>query len=281
MEHRLVVLSHVELRRVDCMLPYKSRAKDAAPRIGLVLLRGLRWGWRGSPELSCCLSAEISPMASSSHQLFSYFLGGDRREQKIMFLSCIVMVHIILFSKSVAHLPLENWWRYWCLTNWVLLKCKSLGLFSEVGGALELATDGEDFIVHIFFIINKGNDNRISFRWYCKLCGNQQFGFPHLTELEREGYLSGTDKSINAVANTSRADFMTLFGIDVYGKKVGEFGGLFFVWSVFSVFFNGCLLSLPVFWCFLIDQHKLFLSWLCTVHCKTKLLSWFMASRLC
>lgn len=69
-----------------------------------------------------------------------------------------------------------------------------------------------------------------------------------------------------------------MFDIDVYGKKkLGIVVG-FFVCSL--GFFSPVVLSLPVFCCFLIDQHKLVLSWLCTVCCKSKLLSWFMAFRL-
>lgn len=249
-----------------------------------MLLRRLEMGVEGQPwalllPLCCTLrSAQWLLAAINSFHIFWEMIEGNRRSCSSLaswWYTSFFCPNLLLTS----HLKTD--WRYWCLTNWVLLKCKSLGLFSEVGGALELATDGEDFIVQIFFIINKGKDNRISFWWYCKLCGNQQFGFPHLTELERKGYLSDTDKSINAVTNTSRADFMTLFGIDVYGKKLGILVVCFLCGLFFSFFFDVCLLSLPVFWCFLIDQHKLFLSWLCTVHCKTKLLSWFMASRLC
>ena len=111
MEYRVVVLRHVELGRVDCMLPrtYKSRVKDAAPRIGLDVADGA-WDGGGGTALSSHAASQLYPEISppSSHELFYYFLGGNRREQKIMLLSCIVMVHLILFCKSVAHLPLEN-----------------------------------------------------------------------------------------------------------------------------------------------------------------------------
>lgn len=113
MEYRVIVLSNVELGGVDCMLPrtYKSRVKGAAPRTGLDVADGAWDGSGGtawSSHTASQLYPEISPVAPSSHELFSYFWGGNRRKQKIMLLSCIMVVHLILFSKSVVYLPLEN-----------------------------------------------------------------------------------------------------------------------------------------------------------------------------
>lgn len=86
--------------------------KDAAPRIALGVAEEAWDGGGGTAVISRSASQmypEISPVPPSSHELFSYFLEGSRREQKIMVLSCIVMVRLILFSKSIVHLPLETW----------------------------------------------------------------------------------------------------------------------------------------------------------------------------
>lgn len=113
MEYRVLVLSHVELGAVDRMLPktYKSRVKDAAPRMVLDVA-DRAWDEDGGTALSSHaasqLYTEISSVAPSSYELVPYFLGGNRREQKIMLLSSIIMVHLIFFSKSVVHLPPEN-----------------------------------------------------------------------------------------------------------------------------------------------------------------------------
>lgn len=102
----------MEFGGADCIFAqtYKSKVKDAAPRAGFdVVVRA--WDGGGGKALSSHagsqLRPEISPVAPSSHELFSYFLEGNIREQKIVFLSCIMMAHLILFSKSVQ-LPLEN-----------------------------------------------------------------------------------------------------------------------------------------------------------------------------
>lgn len=80
---------------------------------------------------------------------------------------------------------------------------------------------------------------------------------------------------------------LTLCLIMKYMEKKLEILMISFLFGIFLCVggvwrgFPGFFFSLPPsLWCFLIDQHKLVLSWLCTVHCKMKLLSWFMASRL-